>query len=170
MTIGNWLRIYNVSSNTSSCNTCPVTFALIELKSKETGLHLHIGSHNKSFRETSTSRASPSTLSYEIPHLNVGGPSNRSIGDGRCNSPTEVNSVTYPRRISTFNMNKWIKTEHTAEKIPTLLISMSVYSPGIRNSRAGRRVSMSFSSRSAPRIAIILSMGKAAGPSSLCGI
>lgn len=53
---------------------------------------------------------------------------------------------------------------------PTLVISMSVYSPGILNSGAESRDSTSFSSSSAPRMAIILSTGKGAGPSSFCAI
>jgi hypothetical protein len=58
----------------------------------------------------------------------------------------------------------------TAEKTPIRFISISVNSPGILNYGGMRRPSMSFPSRRAPKMAIILSNAKAMGPKSLCGI
>ena len=66
---------------------------VMSINQRESTLYSHIKSQNKSLRDTSNSLANPNTSSYEIAHLNIGGPSNRSGGVVRWSKPIEVSSV-----------------------------------------------------------------------------
>lgn len=146
--------------------------------------NVYTGSHSKSFSATSTCFAIPSAVSCEIADLNIGGPSSLSGGDVRWSKRIEVRSITYVFREKTVSRrnerdvrkrkqirpSKADKIRRTLEYTLTLVISISVYSPGMvsifERDRSGWT---SFSSRSAPRMAISLSKANGAGPRRRCG-
>ena len=92
----------------------------------------HIGSHNKSFKGIVNCFAKARVASYEIAHLNIGGPSNRSLGEVRKSNLIDVSSIICRAH---FVQKAFLEGNegHTAEKTPTRFISISVNSPGILN-------------------------------------
>lgn len=53
----------------------------------------YIGSHNRSFKGIINCLAKARVASYETAHLNMGGPSNRSLGEVRNSNLIDVSSI-----------------------------------------------------------------------------
>ena len=95
----------------------------------------YIGSHNKSFNGIINCLAKAKVVSYEIAHLNMGGPSNRSVGEVRKSNLIEVSSIIWKKKFvkDIYMCVERERKRRTDEKTPIRFISISVNSPGIVN-------------------------------------